>query len=472
MTRRECLRIGAGGLSAGLAHSSTRPPNFVIVLCDDLGYGDLGCYGSPVIKTPNLDRFADEGIRFTDCYAAAPVCSPSRAGLLTGRTPNRAGIYNWIPEKSPMHLRRNEVTFARLLKQAGYATCHVGKWHLNGGLTSDQPQPADHGFDHWFSTQNNAAPSHENPVNFVRNGKPVGPLKGYSSTVIVEEAMAWLKQADSAQPFCLFVCFHTSHEPVAAAEEFVRMYPQATKRGEALYYADVTQMDYEFGRLVKYLDETGRRENTLVFFTSDNGPETLNRYAGAWRSHGSPGPLRGMKLHLYEAGSRVPGLLRFPGRVKVGVTSREPVGFVDFLPTICELAGVKPPADRPLDGASIVPVFSGRPVRRKLPLHWHYFNALDRPRSAMRDGDWKILGIPASLAARPAGTAFRLEDMELVKGMTLDAFELYNLREDPSEKRELSKAEPRRLKAVAERLARIHDEVKAEGVDWRTSGNA
>ena len=145
-------------------------PNFVIVLCDDLGYGDLACYGHEVIQTPNLDRFAKEGLKLTSCYAAHPNCSPSRTGMMTGRTPMRVGIHNWIPMLSPMHVRKREITVATLLRQAGYATCLVGKWHLNGRFNlPGQPQPSDHGFDHWFATQNNALPSHENPDNFVRN---------------------------------------------------------------------------------------------------------------------------------------------------------------------------------------------------------------------------------------------------------------------------------------------------------------
>ena len=213
----------------GVADAKT---NFFVILCDDLGYGDLACFGHPNIKTPNLDRLAGEGMKLTNCYASAPVCSPSRAGMLTGRNPYRCGIYDWIPENSPMHLRRSEITVAQLLKSAGYATCHVGKWHCNGMFNSpQQPQPGDHGFDHWFSTQNNALPSHRNPVNFVRTGTPVGPLDGYSSTLIVEEAMQWLKERKGEQPFCLFVWFHSPHEPVATADTFVKMYPGIPAKG-------------------------------------------------------------------------------------------------------------------------------------------------------------------------------------------------------------------------------------------------
>src|SRR5262249_36963574 len=179
-----------------------KEPNFVIFLADDLGWGDLACYGNPIIKTPALDRFASQGMRFTQCYSACAVCSPSRSAILTGRTPYRNGVFTWIPENRDIHLRTSEITIARLLKQQGYATCHVGKWHLNGYFNDPRhPQPNDHGYDWWLATQNNAAPSHKDPTNFVRNGKPVGKVQGYSSAFVVEEAIRWLKdQRDSAKP--------------------------------------------------------------------------------------------------------------------------------------------------------------------------------------------------------------------------------------------------------------------------------
>ncbi|MEA1951999.1 MAG: sulfatase-like hydrolase/transferase, partial [Planctomycetota bacterium] len=403
------------------------PPNFVVVLCDDLGYGDLACFGNKTIKTPCLDKLASEGMRLTDCYAAAPVCSPSRAGMLTGRTPNRLGVYDWIPEGSPMHVRRSEVTIATLLSRAGYDTCHVGKWHCNGKFNlPGQPQPVDHGFAHWFSTQNNAIPSHFNPVNFVCNGEKVGPVHGYSSKIVADEAINWLKNIrDRNRPFCLFVWYHEPHEPIAAPEKYTKLYPQANKRGEALYYGNVTQMDSQVGRLMKALDKQNLRDNTMVIFTSDNGPETLSRYKSAWRSHGTPGDLRGMKLWMYEGGIRVPGIIRWPGRTKPGQVCREPICGVDVLPTLCKIVGVEQPADRAIDGSSILPIFEGKPVNRKTPLFWQYNRALGWAKVAMRDGDWKILA-----------------DAELKK------FELYNIKNDISEKNNLAQKEPERLKKM------------------------
>ncbi|MCE9526663.1 MAG: sulfatase-like hydrolase/transferase [Planctomycetales bacterium] len=450
-------------LAFGVRHENSiaaERPNFLVILCDDLGYGDLGCFVHKSIKTPHLDKLAKEAIRFTDCYAAAPVCSASRAGLMTGRTPSRAGVYDWIPPGHVMHLRKEEVTIATLLRQAGYATCHVGKWHLNGKFNSkDQPQPGDHGFEYWMSTQNNAGPSHENPVNFVRNGQRVGPTQGYSCQVVVEEAIKWQREIrDPKKPFFQFVCFHEPHEPIASPPDLVAQYPDAKKEGEALYYANVTNMDRAVGKLLAYLDEAKLAENTIVFFTSDNGPETLLRYPAGWRSHGSPGPLRGMKLHVYDGGIRVPGILRWPARVKSGKMSSEPICNLDLLPTFCELAGVKPPQDRPLDGTSLVSLLDGKPLHRQQPLFWHYYRSISGPKAAMRIGDYMILG-SWEQEKLPSG-AFQKGDMEILKGRKLVSFELYNLVEDIGQKENLAEKEPQRLAEMRGKLEKVYTDVQ------------
>jgi arylsulfatase A len=204
----------------------------------------------------------------------------------------------------------------------------VGKWHCNGVFNSpEQPQPGDHGYRHWFATQNNAAPTHKNPTNFVRNGKRVGPLEGYSSQIIVDEALDWLSKRDSSKPFLLMVWLHSPHETIATASQFVEPYARTAETPEqAEYFGNVTQVDHEVGRLLKALDDSGLWDDSLVFFSSDNGPETLHRYKGSERSYGSPKPLRGMKLHLYEGGIRVPGIVRWPAKIKAGRTSNQPVG--------------------------------------------------------------------------------------------------------------------------------------------------
>ena len=420
-------------------------PNIVVLLCDDLGYGDLSCFAHPAIRSPHLDQLAAEGLKLTHCYSAAPVCSPSRAGLMTGRSPNRLGIRDWIPPKSGVFLRPQEVTMAQLLRQAGYRTCHVGKWHLNSRVDGSEPTPGDAGFGHWLYTQNNASPSHLDPVNFIRNGKPAGLLKGPSSHIVVEEAIRWLDGAKN-QPFFLNVWFHEPHEPVVATDEYLRLYSSENNPDRRHYYADVSQMDAAVGKLMKYLDQHGLRDNTFVFFSSDNGPETLNRYKSASRSYGTPGPLRGMKLHITEAGYRVPGILRWPGHTKPGSVSAEPVCSLDLLPTACALAGVEPPKDRRLDGGSILPVFEGKPILRPHPLYWQYDNAISRPWIiSLRDGPWKLLADAA-----------------------LEQFQLYRIADDIGEQHDLAKEQPKRVREMALVMKGLHAEIAAEGAK---SGN-
>lgn len=460
------LAVCLSGVVEGLCDTQRRSkPNVLIILCDDLGYGDLACYGHPAIKTPSLDKLASQGVRLTNCYAASPVCSPSRAGLLTGRTPSRVGVYDWIPEEHAMHMPRGEVTVAQILKRAGYDTAMAGKWHLNGKFNSpEQPQPGDFGFDHWLATQNNAAPSHENPINFVRNGEPVGKVEGYSCQVVADEAIGWLKgRGDKANPFFLYVAFHEPHEPIASPSERVAQYPDVTDPNQALYYANVTNMDAAVGRLMAALDALKLADDTLVIFTSDNGPEGRNRYRGAERSYGSPGELRGMKLWLYEGGIRVPGIVRFPSRVKPGQVVSDPVCSLDILPTLCELAGVDVPKDRALDGASFTPLFEGKPIERTTPLYWHYYRALGEPVAAMRVGDWMVLG--HSTAPEPKPGKVQPGDGAAIKA-DLTGFELYNLRDDPGQQTDRARQEPERLKELSAMLVAKHREVAAEGPLW------
>ena len=452
----------------GRSLAADERPNFLVILCDDLGYGDLGCYGHPAIQTPHLDRLAAQGVRLTDCYSASPLCSPARCGLMTGRTPSRCGIYSWIAPGNPMQLKNEETTIAELLSEAGYDTLHSGKWHLNGHFNDPRhTQPGDQGFDHWFSTQNNAGPSHENPQNFVRNGERVGPLEGYSCQLVADEAITWLKgRGDDADPFFAYVCFHEPHEPVASPPDLVAKYPDATAKGEAEYYANVTNMDAAVGRLLEALDELGLAEETLVFFTSDNGPETLNRYPNAFRSHGAPGPLRGMKLHIYDGGIRVPGIVRFPGHVAAGSECIEPISAVDVLPTFCALAGIDLPEGKPLDGVNVAGAFDGSPVEREQPLLWHYYGAPGNRQVAIRDGDWKLVAGWNGAGDLPTGGSLQPGIVEALKASELVEFELYNLREDIGETRELSAEEPERAARMIATVKRLYAEVIAEGPEW------
>lgn len=451
-------------ITMGLAQpqsTTAARPNIVVVLCDDLGWGDLENYGHPLIKTPALMRMANEGIRFTDFYSAAPVCSPSRVGLLTGRMPNRAGVYDWIPPSDPnkpprrsrafVEMRKEEFTVSRMLKNAGYATCMSGKWHCNAMFNSDkQAQPDDHGFDHWFATQNNASPTHENPVNFVRNGKPVGKIAGYSCEIVANEFIGWLERHQSTspkQPFFGYVAYHEPHEPVASPPDLVKKYEQAGARNhnEAQYFANVENLDAATGKLIKAIDRLGYGDNTLIIFTSDNGPETLNRYRNAKRSYGTPGKLRGMKLHTHEAGSRVAGIMRWPARIKPGQVSDAVVSSLDFLPTFAKLAGGSIPPNRLLDGTSFLPALAGADIDRQRPLMWVYYHSYTEdkrhlPSVAMRVGDMKIRAVIEGIEG--------VDQIDKANVATLKEgipgqFELYNLAKDPSEKKRLSAKDSR-----------------------------
>jgi len=435
-------------------------PNILLVLDDDLGYGDLGCYGAKDVLTPNVDRFAAEGLRFTSCYAGHPNCSPSRTAIMTGRTPTRVGVRDWIPEESPVHMRRSEITIAKLLHEAGYATCHAGKWHMNGEFNQPtQPQPNDHGFDHWFATHNNAYPNHHNPDNFVRNGTAVGKLEGYAAHLVVDEAMRWLEARDKSKPFFAYVCLHEPHEPIASDAKYTALYPSDDPSYSG-HHGNISQMDDAFGRLMKKLDDEGLRESTLVLFTSDNGPAIT-----AQHPHGSAGPLRDKKGSMWEGGIRIPGILRWPGKTKPGTVSDEPISGVDFLPTMCAVAGLQAPQDRALDGASWLPVLEGGKVERKTPLYWHFNRATSEPKVAMRVGEWKILAaLDKPSAAR--GMDITEQTERDFKEAKLQDFMLFDLSKDLGETHDLAAAEPAKLAELRELLQAKYAEVKKESPVW------
>ena len=435
----------AGCLSFAVA-AADQPPNVVLFLADDLGYGDLGCYANTVIQSPNLDAFAKQGVRLTQCYSASAVCSPSRSALLTGRTPHRNGVYTWIAAGSEVHLRTSEIALPKLLKEHGYATCHVGKWHLNGKFNSpDQPQPNDHGYDHWMATQNNAGPNHKNPTNFVRNGKPVGKLEGFSAQLVVDEAIEWLNNGrDKSKPFLLAVCTHETHQIIETDPKFQKPYEKIEDPDVRQHHGNVTQLDDAFGRLMKVLDDQKLTDTTFVFFTSDNGPEGDGRTK---RNNGSTGGLRGRKRSMYEGGIRVPAMARYPKFIRPGTVCHTPVIGSDFFPTVLRQAGVKPPADRVIDGADVFQLLTGRgeTVDRPRPLYWrlHMAPAAEGLHMAMRQGDWKILA-----------------------SLDLQKFELYNLKDDPNETTDLKDKEAERFVRMRKDLEALTAEVDKEGPDW------
>ena len=436
--------------------AQTARPNFILIMCDDLGYGDLGSYGGTA-ETPRLDRLAKEGMRFTDFYSGAPNCSPTRAAMLTGRIASRTAVYDWGPPENPMHLRTAEITIAKLLQQSGYRTGHFGKWHLarwrhNHDMVG--PNPDEHGYDYWFATPNNAAPSHLNPTNFTRNGQRVGRLEGYSCDLVVAEAINWIRLGTVSTPFFATVWFNEPHTPIASPPELTEKYiNRGFAPNIAEYLANVENMDRAVGKLLDALDDMGLRENTFILFTSDNGPTPL----------GSAGPLRNRKSSLYDGGIRVPGIVRFPGRVKAGTETSVPAGVVDMLPTLCDLAGIEVPKDRVIDGVSIRSLLEGKDFVRDKPLFWFFYRS--DPMTALRDGDYKLLASAVPFW-RSASHPFDQTDQDFLKSAQMTRFELYNLRDDIGEQNNLTSTKPEVFARLKEKLLKIHAEVIAEGHVW------
>ena len=446
-------------------------PNIIVILCDDLGRGDLGCYGHQVIKTPNLDKMAANGILFTDCYSSSPVCSPSRAGLLTGRNPNRTGLFDWVARGT--YLKSEEITIAEQLKKAGYQTGVFGKWHLNSRFNTDkQPTPGDQGFDYWFATAFNASPSHKNPNNFIRNGKNVGRMDGFSAYIVADEMNSWVAGLSKKEtPFFAYVAFHEPHEPIASDEKLVEKYKGKSKiHGQDLYYANVSQVDKAVGKITTFLKENNLDENTLIFFTSDNGPETWMRYPGAWRSHGTPGEidgvkLRGMKLHMTEGGIRVPGILYWPGKIKKPRIESTQVCGLDLFPTICELAGVATPTDRKIDGESFVPLLNNKEFEREQPLFWYYYNAFSYSTMAMRKGDFMMLARRTGDHYMP-GSPFKPARMPAIKESIPRSYELYNLKDDVGQTRFIQGKYPDVFTKMKSDIDKIFSDVQKESPVW------
>ena len=469
-------------------HASAAKPNVIVILADDLGWADLSCYGSTFHESPNLDKLAAQGMRFTQAYSSSPYCSPSRAAIMTGRHPARLKITDYIPSNGKsgqflpaemkMELPLEEVTMAEVLRESGYATWHVGKWHL-GDLGY---YPEDQGFQVNIAGNHSGAPKsffwpygNEEGVTVVRPAaRDQG--KGYHGTAVpglrqggkegeplcdrlTSEAMKLIEKRDSQQPFFLYLPFYDVHTPIMAKPELVKKYEaKAARLGlpspkDARFYTEdnrahggieakmpetqvnptyaamIETMDTNVGRLMARLDELGIADNTLVIFTSDNGGHNRVGNGGAVTSNR---PLRGCKGWLHEGGVREPWIVKWPGVTKPGSTCDVPVMNTDILPTVLEVCGLPAKPELHKDGVSFASLLRGdtKPVHDALFWHFpHYGNHGSGPCSSVRVGEWKLI--------------HWIED---------DSVELFNLATDPAEKTDVAAQQPDRAKDLRARL--------------------
>lgn len=431
----------------------TERPNVILIMADDLGWGDVGFNGNQTVQTPSLDQLAESGIVLERFYSASAVCSPTRASVLTGRNPIRVGV----PTANAGHLHQEELTLAELLRDAGYATGHFGKWHL-GTLTtqirdSNRGRPGDtthfsiptqHGFDEYFSTEAKV-PTYDpmlKPVAFdTLNGEnprygwaalhadqpnesygthyfsdPAAPatnnLSGPNSKVIMDRVLPFISRSKAkSQPFFTVIWFHTPHLPVVADSSYRSMYP-GLSHAEQIYYGSISAMDTQVGRLVTHLRELEELDNTMIWFASDNGPER--------DTPGSAGPYRERKRSLYEGGVRVPAFVTWQHGIRENTSLSVPAVTSDYLPTLVEYLGLTYPQDRVLDGISLAPILAGDQDQRGTPIGFYF-----QDKQSWVDDTYKLI-------TRDRGRTF----------------ELYNLIEDPSEEEDLSQQLPNRAQAM------------------------
>lgn len=446
-----CLAVTIFAVCAGLAVDAFGQPNLLLIYVDDLGIGDLSHTGHPVIKTPNLDTLAQSGLTLSNYYAPSALCSPSRASLLTGRQPYRTGIQSWIPADSGIYLRENEITLAELLGQAGYQTALIGKWHLNSDLGSKlEPQPNDQGFTYFYGHNAFQIPTNKNPINLYRNRQALPMQHGYTAQLYADEAIDWLNRRNSEQPFFLMLSMAEPHTSIENPPEYNALYEQYTRgpivpiasgldhipksalipRGPGEYYANITYMDSQIGRVLDKIDEADLRSNTIVVFASDNGPVTeqwINWYEV--NAYGNTNGLKGRKHFLSEGGLKVPAIIRYPGVLPAGETSDALVIGTDWFSTLLTYSDVPIPSDRPIDSRNIGAVLAGNKIQQERTLHW----ALPTPDGfdhAIRKGNWKLMLTEQHEAAA-----------------------LYNLKQDPLELFNLSKDSPDKVSE----LKKLHE---------------
>ncbi len=443
-TRRQFLKAATAAtflprrspLIAG-EQADRRPPNIVFILGDDLGWAELGCYGNTFHETPNLDKLAREGMRFTQAYAAAPVCSPYRASLMTGQYPVRTGITDYLRPDDPKHLSTNYMTLPKLLKSAGYTTGIVGKWHLTGYAHHGAKEvgPAEHGFDEVIVSEDRgiADGSYFFPYHFNREIRQRLPGREYLVDRCNLEASEFIERHKD-KPFFLYLSHYAIHTRLNGKPDLVAKYeakPNAGKGSQAPrnnphLAAQLESVDQGVGMIRDKLRQLGLSDHTIIIFTGDNGGEDKVT---------SNAPLRAGKSTLYEGGIREPLIVYWPGVTKPGGVCHTPVCSIDFYPTLAQAAGNRPAPAHTVDGASIAPLLKDAEAHLdRDTFYWHY--PLDKPHF---------------LGGRSAG-AIRKGNWKLIEFFDTGETELYDLSEDPSEQRNLAKEEPDRRRDLLEAL--------------------
>jgi arylsulfatase A-like enzyme len=477
MNRRGFLkRLGCGaaalavGAGCSIAQRSRKRPNFVFFLIDDMGWADVSCYGSNFYETPNIDRLAREGMRFTDAYAACPVCSPTRASIMTGKYPARLGITQWIgasqkPVEYVDRMALEEVTIAEALKEAGYLTGFVGKWHLSS-RTADRADyyPDKQGFDvNIAGDWSGAPPSYFHPykrgTRTLETMPPGGEQGDYLTDRLTDEALEFLDTSKN-RPFLLYLSHYAVHTPLQSKQQLTDKYKAKAEKmpkgdGPAViaerdadakqvqdnpvYAGMVQSVDESVGRVLARLKELGLERDTIVVFMSDNGGlSTKPKGRGVSTSNL---PLRAGKGWLYEGGIREPMIVKWPGVVKSGSECSEPVTSTDFYPTMLEMAGLSLRPEQHADGVSLMPLLKGRASVGRKAIYWHYphyHGSNSRPSAAVRAGDYK-----------------------LIEWYETGQVELYNLQEDIGERNDLATRLPQKAAELRKMLHEWLDETGA-----------
>jgi len=412
---------------------SSARPNVIFMLTDDLGYSDIGCYGSQNVKTPHIDRLAAEGVRFTDFSTAASICSPSRAAFLTGAYPQRSGLYMGINPNRTAHwflgLHPDEITIAEQFKDEGYATHMVGKWHLG---TEPEFLPRTQGFDHYYGMPCNYSHS----PKFFDDDKEVfakTPLDRLTQLYTDRVTSIIRESAKSDEPFFLYYAHNYPHTPYQAGKDF-----KGTS-GDGVRGDVMQELDWSVGEMMAALKEVGVAENTIVIFTSDNGP-TSNKYAK---------PYRGTKYVTFEGGHRVPFIFHWPDRIKEPSVSNASINAMDLFPTLCAAIGSRLPKDRVYDGENLLPLFSGETLKRPATQPFFYYNCENL--QAVRRGPWK-LHLPRS----PEQLPFWDKNKDFAK---LQSPVLYNLQTDEAESINVAADHPEVVREMTDLASSIREDL-------------